>query len=238
MNGQDQKNEKSAERLSASTGEKARREGVGYRLIRLGKKRMPDPDTALSKGLEPGGLGGSSSDTIWACVSDIGPDPSVLSGELGERRYSTRTQGERLVAPSRAVGRGHYLITGSLCEPPSSRQVRLSYELSHPSEDQMGGVQKELGLAQSSSIIIQMKSPTVADGSVGLDPSHRVEMNRDELRKTFGGVVGDKGATKYARPEDLSLLDREGVELLMIRERDQGQRGTDFGTGEMQSKGQ
>jgi hypothetical protein len=48
--------------LSATTGEKAKKEGVGYRLIKLGKKRLPAPEEAIKSGLQPGGIGGDSSE--------------------------------------------------------------------------------------------------------------------------------------------------------------------------------
>lgn len=235
LEGQDQDK---LQKPSVTSGELARRQGVGYRLIRLGKKRMPAPEAAMARGLEPGGVGGDSQETIWACVSDVGPDPGTLSGEMGEKRYSTRTRGDRLVAPSRAVGRGHYLISVSLRDPPSSKQVRLSYALSHPSEAQMGSVQEGLGLEQASSVILQMRNPTTTDGSIGLDSADRVKMDQGELDQTFGGSAGSQGATNYARPEDLSLLDREGVELLMIRERVQAQHSLKTGAGDSQGKGE
>lgn len=50
------------ENKSEQTGEKARVAGIGARLIRLGKKRMPDPKAAIANGDQPGGIGGDSSE--------------------------------------------------------------------------------------------------------------------------------------------------------------------------------
>lgn len=47
---------------SASTGEKSEKQGVGFRLIRLGKKRLPAPEEAIKTGAQPGGIGGDSSE--------------------------------------------------------------------------------------------------------------------------------------------------------------------------------
>lgn len=44
------------------TGDKARQQGVGFRLVRLGKKRLPAPEEALKQGVQPGGIGGDSSE--------------------------------------------------------------------------------------------------------------------------------------------------------------------------------
>lgn len=51
------------ENKSEQTGEKAKQGGVGARLIRLGKKRMPEPQEAIERGDQPGGIGGDSAET-------------------------------------------------------------------------------------------------------------------------------------------------------------------------------
>lgn len=176
--------------------------------------------------------------SIWACISDIGPDPSVLTGSMGEQRYNTRTRGQRYIGPSRPVGRGWYALTLQETEPPSSRSVKLIYSLSHPSE--MGTVQTELGLTSSGSIALSIRNPTLpsqGQGSapVGLDDSAKVQMSGKELDDTFGGD-NKNGGTRYARPEDIELLNREGVELLLSKERGQSEdNGASKGAGEDQA---
>lgn len=224
---------------SGTTGEKAKRQGVGFRLIRLGKKRLPAPEEAIKTGNQPGGIGGDSSEAIWACVSDIGPNPADLTGSMGEQRYNTRTRGQRYVGPSRPVGRGWYALTLQETNPPSSRSVKMVYALSHPSD--MGEVQTELGLSSSGCIAMTMRNPTTpstGQGSapVSLDDSAKVQMSKNELDETFGGDA-KKGGTRYARPEDVSLLDREGVELLLTKERAQSRsEGAKKGAGEDQAE--
>lgn len=220
---------------SEQTGEKARQGGIGARLIRLGKKRMPEPNAAIATGNQPGGIGGDSSETIWSVISDVSPSFDALKDSFAERRYKTKTAGDRVVRSARPAGRGWYAITLSQTEPPSSREVRLSYVLSHPHDDaEFGDVQKELGLSKESSVRLQMRNPTLpstGDGAppAGLDPSDRVELDKGELKDTFGGDA-DEG-TRYARPENLELLDRAGVELLMIKKKGQ-EAEKDFGLGE------
>jgi hypothetical protein len=51
-----------AQQPAATTGEKAEKLGVGFRLIKLGKKRLPAPEEAIKAGLQPGGIGGDSSE--------------------------------------------------------------------------------------------------------------------------------------------------------------------------------
>lgn len=55
-----------------------------FRLITVGKKRLPDPDA-------PGGKG-----VYWASVAAVGDDLHGLEQGLGERSYETKTRGERL----------------------------------------------------------------------------------------------------------------------------------------------
>ena len=224
---------------AGTTGEKARKEGVGFRLIRLGKKRMPAPEEAIKRGLQPGGIGGDSSEAIWSVVSDIGPDVSELSGDLGEKRYNTRTVGERYVGGSRPAGRGRYAIISHQLQPPSRSNVRLTYALSHPSE--IGDVQTELGIALSGSVRLSMRNPTLPQTGQGAPPAglpeeDRVEMNKDELKEAFGGKT-EEGGTRYTDPDQIEWLNREGVELLMTRERNQSkEKGAHTGASEEQAK--
>ncbi|CAO1633869.1 unnamed protein product [Sympodiomycopsis kandeliae] len=223
---------------SERNGEKARSEGIGARLVRLGKKRLPDPSSAIAQGDEPGGIGGDASETIWAVISDVAKTFEALKDGFQAREYSTKTSGQRVVQGARVAGRGWYTISESLSEPPSSREVRISYVLSHPSsESEFGDVQKELGIRPESSFTITMRNPTLPSTGAGappagLDPSSRVELSSEEINETFGGKADGDG-TRYARPENLDLLDRAGVELLLIKKKEQEQEDA-VGLGETQ----
>lgn len=162
---------------------------------------------------------------------------AALTGTMGENKYNTRTAGQRYVGPSRPVGRGWYALTLQETNPPSSRSVKLVYALSHPSE--MGEVQTELGLTSSGCVAMSMRNPTVSSGgqggAIGLDDSAKVQMSKDELQETFGGDTKE-GGTRWGRPEDVQILDREGVELLLTRERAQSNEdGASKGAGEEQT---
>lgn len=213
---------------------------TGYRLISLGKKRLPEPDAALKVGQEPGGLGGSQSEAIWACVAEIGTDIERVAQGMAENRYSTRTRGDRITPAARPAGRGHYILSIKKTDPPSSREVRLTYHLSHPSSNDFGEVQEDIGLHPSSSIIMQMRNPTLSPTGpnapiAGLPADQRAKLSKEELKETFGGDVEGKG-TRYARPEEPALLDRQGVELLLIKKRDQENHGLQ-GAGDDQAQG-
>lgn len=202
---------------------------TAYRLISLGKKRMPSPEAAIASGSEPGGIGGRHSEAIWATVADIGADLKDLAEGMGEERYTTKTRGDRVKPAARPAGRGHYALSIKTTDPPSSREVRLTYDISHPSSDEFGAVQKELGLHPSSSVLVQMRNPTLAPTgpdapAAGLPEDKRAKLTKGELEENFGGGVKSKG-NRYARPEQPSLLDRQGVELLLIKREKQEKEG-------------
>lgn len=70
----------------------------------------------------------------------------------------------------------------------------------------------------------------------GLPEEKRAILTKDELQENFGGDVNKKG-NRYARPEEPSLLDRQGVELLLIKREQQEDEGLK-GLGDEQSEGE
>lgn len=148
--------------------------------------------------------------------------------------------GDRIKPAARPAGRGHYALSIKQTDPPSSREVRLTYHLSHPSSDDFGQVQEELGLHPSSSVLVQMRNPTLAPTgpeapAAGLPEDKRAILTKDELQDNFGGDANKKG-NRYARPEEPALLDRSGVELLLIKREQQEDNGLK-GLGDEQSEG-
>lgn len=118
--------------------------------------------------------------------------------------------------------------------------MRITYHLSHPSEKDFGQVQEELGLHPASSVLVQMRNPTLAPTGpdappAGLPEDKRAILTKEELQENFGGDVDKKG-NRYARPEEPALLDRQGVELLLIKREQQEDDGSK-GLGDEQSKG-
>ncbi|KAN0062279.1 hypothetical protein ACQY0O_005460 [Thecaphora frezii] len=202
---------------------------TGYRLIALGRKRLPDVELALSHGQEPRGIGGRDSEATWATISNVGTNIQELMDGMKENCYSTKTRGERVQPSARPAGRGHYVLSVKQSDPPTNREVRLTYHVSHPSADEFGDVQKEIGIHPSSSLLLQMRNPTMPPTGpdapmAGLPAEQRAKLTKEELERNFGGDL-DSGGNRYARPEDPKLLDREGVELLVIKRRNQEEEG-------------
>ena len=86
-----------------------------------------------------------------------------------------------------------------------------------------------------------MRNPTLAPTgpnapAAGLPEEKRAVLTEEELQNNFGGDVNKKG-NRYARPEEPSLLDRTGVELLLIK-REQDEDDGLKGLGDEQSDGE
>lgn len=83
-----------------------------------------------------------------------------------------------------------------------------------------------------------MRNPTLAPTgpeapAAGLPEDKRAVLTEDELQENFGGDV--KKGNRYAQPEQPDLLDRQGVELLLIKRELQEDRGLK-GLGDEQSE--
>ncbi|EPQ60362.1 hypothetical protein GLOTRDRAFT_31016 [Gloeophyllum trabeum ATCC 11539] len=199
-----------------------------FRVITVGKKQLPDPDS--------GGSGRGRKETFWATVSAVGDDLHKLESGLGEKEYETKTRGTRHEGPARLVGRGAYAIVNNDPSTPSKRETHLGYHLSHPSPSQLGEVQHEMRIYSASSFIIQVRNPLapVSGGQrVGLPQGRRAEYPEQVMKEVFG--QGTRGTEAYGlrfsgvtRPE---LLDYEGAELLLIGARS-GEDGLETSLGE------
>ncbi|KAG2369545.1 hypothetical protein BDR07DRAFT_1447788 [Suillus spraguei] len=92
-----------------------------FRLIIVGKKRLPDPEHEKHA-------------PIWATVIFVGDNLHDLEKKLEGRNYETKTRGTRHTPPVRLAGRGVYAIVNCLGNVPSRNATHLGYHLSHPTE--------------------------------------------------------------------------------------------------------
>lgn len=198
-----------------------------FRLITVGKKRLPDPDA-------PGGKG-----VYWASVTAVGDDLHGLEQGLGERSYETKTRGERHEGPARLAGRGVYAIVNTRGKTVSRNATHFGYHLSHPSEG--GEVQLELGIHTASSFVLQVKNPEAEPGSfgqrIGLPAGRRAKYPEGILRYVFEKETrGRSYGLRFVPCNCIDLLDYEGAELLLIAARS-GTGGTDESLGESRGEG-
>lgn len=103
-----------------------------YRLIDVGKKRLP---------------GIKAHEAFWAAVVNVDDNLNDLESGLEEKHYDTKTQGERTVGAARVVGKGVYSIvqTGS--------RTHLAYMLQTPVSE----VQQEFVLKDAATYTLQLK---------------------------------------------------------------------------------
>ncbi|KAG2122073.1 hypothetical protein BD769DRAFT_983038 [Suillus cothurnatus] len=205
---------------AAPASESTTKDKKHFRLIIVGKKKLPDPEREKHA-------------PIWATVIFVGDNLHDLEDKLGERTYETKTRGTRHTPPVRLAGRGVYAIVNSQGNVPSRNATHLGYHLSHPTE--MGDVQKALGIHIASSFVIQVKNPKAeapASQRVGLPKSRRAIYSEDIMKHVFGR--GEKGRSsiglRFTNCNSIELLDHQGAELLLIPART-GTEGNDQSLG-------
>ncbi|KAG6810240.1 hypothetical protein H0H92_012762 [Tricholoma furcatifolium] len=228
-----------------------------FRLIIIGKKHLPDP--------EIGGAGKGRKQTFWATVISVGDDLHALEEGLGEKTYETKTlgayrsflqsiqkstfiggvpdTGTRHQAPARLAARGAYALINNDPQVPSRRATHFGYHISHPSPSEFGDVQKELGIAQAGSFILQVKNPLAPATAPRQSRGKGAEYPEGIMSSVFGKE--HEGKTKgresyglrFAACETQELLDYRGAELLFIAAR-AGEEGLEESLGEGRGEGQ
>ncbi|KAL6304868.1 hypothetical protein BKA93DRAFT_825472 [Sparassis latifolia] len=201
-----------------------------FRLLVIGKKSLPDPEVG-------GGKGGGRHQVFWATIVTVGDDLKELQEGLGASTYETKTRGTRHQGSARLAARGAYAIVNSEARTPSGRETHLGYYLSHPTSENFGKVQTELGIHTTSSFVLQVKNPLappVGPGRIGLPKGRRVDYPEDIMRQVFGKGGGrgrEDFGLRFTSVEWKDMLDYEGVELLFIAARS-GDVGLETSLGE------
>jgi hypothetical protein len=157
-----------------------------YRLIIVGRKRLPDPD---------------DHDRFWAFVYRVFHDRNSLSKELGAQEYVTKTRGMRRVGPARPAAEGIYAIVRH------GDHTHLAYVLELPKKE--GPAERELNIKREASYIVAVRNPqTARPPNAGLDPEHSAQFP-EPLQENFG-------RRKWIPVDPPDFLDYEGAELEMI----------------------
>ena len=159
-----------------------------YRMIVIGRKKLPDPAEAGRQ-------------KYWGFVDRVVSDPKQLEEEsFKEQHYDTATRGERTQPAARPAGEGVYAIVDH------DSHAHLAYVLELPKE--LGPVQKAMNIAEEVSYVIAIKNPELpAPPEVGLSELQEAQYPKS-LQQNFGG--------KRFIPPAPHLLDYEGAELILI----------------------
>ena len=227
-----------------------------YRLITVGKKKLPDPEGHVS--------GSRRKETFWATVTAVGDDLGSLEKGLGEKTYETKTRGyiqcfltshenpgliyflgTRHEAPSRLAARGAYAIVNTDTNVMSKRETHLGYHISHPKSSEMGNVQNSLGIHSASSFVLQVKNPHAPTTGPRQVRTKGADYPAWIMRDIFGAATGqgqnkrrgrEPYGLRFASCETPELLEYEGAQLLLIAARE-GEQGLEDSLAEGRGAG-
>lgn len=159
-----------------------------YRLLVIGRKRLPDP---ARRGQA----------RAWGFVEAVSRKPEDIEDALDEACYQTKTRGERTRPAARPVGEGVYRIVRH------GDHTHLVYALELPEEP--GEVQDALNIEPQASYIISVKNPeALTPARAGLRARRKASFPR-HLQERFRG-------RKFIDVDPPELLDHEGAELLLV----------------------
>lgn len=158
-----------------------------YRLIVIGKKRLPEVD----------GDGNNN----WCFVESVTQSAKELEQGLRAETYQTKTLGERYQPAARPVGEGIYEIV------KYRGHTNLIYALELPED--LGEAQQDLGIKAEASYIITIKNPEGASpNGMGLADEEKADLP-EHLQNRFQ-------QRRFVPAEPPEFLDYPGVELILI----------------------
>lgn len=158
-----------------------------YRLLLIGRQKLPDPAA-------------SGRQRFWSFVSMVRDEPKPIVDDLGAYEYETKTRGTRHQAAARPAGEGVYQIVRH------GDHTHLVYVLELP--EQIGEVQRDLGIAKQGSYIVSVKNPETAQPNLGL-PKHEAANFPSHLQGKFA-------ERRFISLDTPDFLDYEGAEIALI----------------------
>jgi hypothetical protein len=160
--------------------------GGRFRLINIGRKRLPDVE---------------GHERNWGFVELIADSGMAIEEALRRETYDTKTRGKRVQPAARPAGEGVYALLRE-----GSRML-LAWALELPKKP--GPVQKAFKIAQEASLAISIANPEKRGGPRTAQLSEEQEADYPKkLQKEFRG-------RKFAT-EDPRLLDFEGAQIIFI----------------------
>lgn len=158
-----------------------------YRLIAIGKKRLPEVDDSNSNN--------------WCFVESVSNDAQEIEQELRKKTYQTKTLGERVQPAARPVGEGIYAIVRH------QDHTNLVYALELPED--LGEAQKAFGIKSEASYIMTIKNPEASSPKgTGLPAEEKADLP-EHLQNSFE-------QRRFVPADPPEFLDYAGVELILI----------------------
>lgn len=160
-----------------------------FRLIALGKKRLPARDDDNQQG--------------WGFVETVSDSAKDLEAGMRQEVYETKTRGQRTQPAVRPVGEGVYQLVVD-----QDGQTRLLYALELPKS--LGPAQQELNIEQTGNYVISIKNPDKpSPAGLGFQQGDR----QADFPKKLQAEFRDRKFIPANPPE---FLDYVGAEILLI----------------------
>ncbi|HYZ82835.1 MAG TPA: hypothetical protein VE621_00450 [Bryobacteraceae bacterium] len=157
-----------------------------YRLIVLGRKRLPDV---------------RKREREWGFVYKVSDGPDDIEEELKRKEYETKTRGQRVKPSARPAGEGVYALVRH------QDHTHIAYVLELP--EKPGRVQKALEIEPEASYIVAVKNPEApSPPEAGLPPYEAAKYPKS-LEQMFHG-------RRFLPADPPELLDYPGAQLIFI----------------------
>lgn len=175
--------------------------GERYRLVALGRKRMPQP---------------GRHERFWGFVDAVLDHPQDMEAMLGAQTYGTKTRGVRHLPAARLAAEGTYALE------IHDDHTHLAYALERAVRDDP--VAGELSIEPSASYIVAIANPDpIAWGLVETPPLQQELFDELEVHVSVPAPFPPRLQAKfrgrrYAQLDAVEWLDHAGAELIFIGE--------------------
>ena len=157
-----------------------------FRLINIGRKRLPDIE---------------GHERNWGFVDTIADSGKEIEEALRRDTYDTRTRGERVRPAARPAGEGVYALVRE------GGRMLLAWALELPKKP--GPVQKAFNIPQEASLAISIANPEKRGGP-------RTAQLGEEQQARYPKSLQKEFRDRRFATEDPRLLDYEGAQVLFI----------------------
>lgn len=164
--------------------------GGRFRLINIGRKRLPDID---------------GHERLWGFVEAIADSGKAIEEGLRRETYDTKTRGERVRPSARPAGEGVYAMVRR------GRSAHLAWALELP--EKPGPVQKAFNIPPEASLVVSIRNPEKGGAP-------RSAQLGEERKAHYPKHLQEEFRDRKFATEDPRLLDFEGAQIVFVGARD------------------